>query len=139
MALLGKRIKELRIKHDLTQSELANQVGVTTATITAYECDSRQPSYDVLIKLAAVFKVTIDSLLLNRSQSIVDVTGLTPEQIDRVQGLVDYLRSSDFIEVFCSRKPIDPYVVVNFAKKYPELFENIEDVVKTVTEKHKKD
>ncbi len=137
MVLLGKRIKELRTKYKLTQSELATQVGVTTATITAYECDSRQPSYDVLIKLASVFKVTIDSLILDRSQSVIDVSDLTPEQIIRVQGLVDYLRSSDFIEVFCSRQPVDPYEVVRFKEKHPELFECIADVVKSVTEKNK--
>lgn len=135
MVLLGKRIKELRTKYGLTQTELANQVGVSTATITAYECDSRQPSYDVLIKMASVFKVTIDSLLLNRSRSVIDVSDLTPEQIVRVQGLVDYLRSSDFIEVFCTRQPVDPYDVIRFKEKHPELFECIADVVKSVTEK----
>ena len=90
MILLGKRIKELRTEYHLTQAESAKQIGVTTATVTAYECDTRQPSYEVLIKLARVFKVTIDSLLLNRSEYIIDVSHLQPEQISKIQSLVDY-------------------------------------------------
>ncbi|MBQ3545872.1 MAG: helix-turn-helix transcriptional regulator [Lachnospiraceae bacterium] len=137
MVLIGKRIKELRIKYGLTQTELATQIGVSTATITAYECDSRQPSYDVLIKLAAVFKVTLDNLVLNRSQSVIDVTDLTPEQITRVQVLVDYLRISDIIEILFSKDTIEPYDIDNFIKKYPDVYQNIEAIVKSVMERQK--
>ncbi len=125
MILLGKRIKELRTKYNLTQAELAQQVGVSTATITAYECDSRQPSYEVLIKLAYTFKVSIDSLLLNRSEDIIEVSGLTTEQINNVQHLVNYLKNSDFVDVFCSNQPLDPNTVQKFRAKHPKLFENV--------------
>lgn len=125
MILLGKRIKELRTKYNLTQAELAQQVGVTTATITAYECDSRQPSYEVLIKLAYTFKVSIDSLLLNRSEDIIDVSGLTTEQINNIQNLVNYFKNSDFVDVFCSNQQLDPNTIQLFRKKHPELFKKI--------------
>lgn len=100
MILLGARIKELRNKYKLTQNELANQVGVTKSTIAAYENNSRQPSYDVLIKLANVFKVSIDSLLLNRSEIILDSHGLSPEQIDILCILITYFKKSNSIEDF---------------------------------------
>ena len=86
--------------------------------------------------MASIFKVTIDSLLLNRSQSVIDVSDLTPEQIVRVQGLVNYLRISDFIEVFCTKQPIDPYDVIKFKEKYPEHFECLTNVVTSVTKKN---
>ena len=57
MILMGKRIKELRTNAKFTQKELADRLGVTKSTITAYENDSRTPSYDVLIKIARVFNV----------------------------------------------------------------------------------
>ena len=67
MIIIGERIKELRKKEKYTQTELANLLGVTKSTIAAYENNSRLPSYDVLIKMAEVFKVSIESLLLDRT------------------------------------------------------------------------
>lgn len=94
MVLIGKRVKKLRTKYKFTQTELAKKVGVTKSTIAAYENDSRQPSYEVLIKMSEVFKVSIDSLLLNRSESIIDVSGLSPEQIDLLENIIFYFRKS---------------------------------------------
>ena len=70
MILIGAKIKELRNSCRFTQKELAELVGVTKSTIAAYENDSRTPSFEVLIKLATVFHVTTDTILLNRSSSI---------------------------------------------------------------------
>lgn len=98
MVLLGKRIKELRNKYRFTQAELANYVGVTKSTIAAYENDSRLPSYDVLIKMADVFKVSVDSLLLNRSETVIDISGLKPEQIDILEKMIFYFRKSELLD-----------------------------------------
>lgn len=98
MILLGKRIKELRNKHKYTQSELAELVGVTKSTIAAYENDSRQPSYDVLIKLSDVFKVSADSILLNRTEVVLDAYGLTVEQTDIINILINHFRKSNSTE-----------------------------------------
>lgn len=42
-------------------------------------------SNEVLIKLATVFHVTTDTILLNCSSSILEVDGLTTEQIQVVK------------------------------------------------------
>lgn len=98
MVLLGKKIKELRNKYRLTQTELATQIGVTKSTVAAYENDSRTPSYDVLIKMADVFKVSIDSLLYNRSEGALDASGLNPEQLQIVENLIVHFRRSNEME-----------------------------------------
>ena len=41
MVLLGKRIKELRNKYKLTQTELAERIGVTLSSVASYENNSR--------------------------------------------------------------------------------------------------
>lgn len=94
MILLGQRIKELRNKYRYTQRELAAKVGVTKSTIAAYENDSRMPSYDVLIKMADIFKVSIDSILLNRTESTINIDGLTSEQIEILNLLVNNFRKN---------------------------------------------
>ena len=107
MVLLGNRIRELRMKYNLTQAELANQVGVSKATITAYEGDLRQPSYDVLIRLASVFRVSIDSLVLNRSEYVLDVSGLGPEQINRVKDYIRYLKEDELLCILRSNEKVN--------------------------------
>ena len=92
MVLMGKKIKELRNKYKYTQTELAAIVGVTKSTIAAYENDSRQPSYEVLIKLSTVFNVSTDSLLLSRTENILDVTGLSSEQLSILNDVISYFK-----------------------------------------------
>lgn len=124
MILLGKRIKELRNKYKYTQTELAEKVGVTKSTIAAYENDSRQPSYEVLIKMAMVFKVSIDSLLLDRTEIMLDAHGLTVEQLDIINILIAYFRKSNSIEDF-------------FTDLSPELREKVKEYLDTRLEDRK--
>lgn len=58
----GNRLKTLRIKK-LTQQQLADLLGLTKSVISAYENGLRYPAYDVLIKIARIFKVSTDFLL----------------------------------------------------------------------------
>lgn len=134
MVLLGKRIKELRNKYKLTQSNLAERLGVTVSSIAAYENNSRQPSYEVLIKMADVFKVTIDSLLLDRSQDIVDVTGLSPEHIEQIQNLIKYFRSEGIIEVFCHQGTPDSQKLQSLKENHPDILNNIKETMNILNE-----
>ena len=113
MFIIGKKIKEPRNKYKFTQTELANKVGVTKSTIAAYENDTRLPSYDVLIKMANVFKVSIDSFLLNRTEVTLDAHGLNVQQLEILETLIAYFRKSNYAEDFLldfspeARKQID--------------------------------
>ena len=60
---LGKRLKELRLNRHLRQEQVARLVGVNTNAISTYENDARQPSYDILIRLANLYRVSTDYLL----------------------------------------------------------------------------
>lgn len=100
MVLLGNKIKELRIKSRFTQSELAERLGVTKSSIASYENDSRQPSYEVLIKISQVFNVSIDSLLLNRSGITLDIDGLKREQIKLLELLIANYKKGNLIEEY---------------------------------------
>ncbi|ADK84063.1 transcriptional regulator, XRE family [Desulfarculus baarsii DSM 2075] len=58
---LGKRIKELRGKKGLSQTDLAKMVGVTPSTISQVESNHIYPSLPALIKMAEVLSVEIAS------------------------------------------------------------------------------
>jgi transcriptional regulator with XRE-family HTH domain len=47
----------------MTQSELAQKIGITTSSVGMYETGVRHPSYEVLYKLSEIFNVSIDYLL----------------------------------------------------------------------------
>ena len=47
---LGERIKEYRTSMKMTQADFACRLGVTGASVSAYENGTRLPSYDILIE-----------------------------------------------------------------------------------------
>ena len=88
MLYFKDRIKQLRIQKSLTQEQIAKRLWVTKSTISAYEMGTKYPSLDMLIKLAAMFNVTTDYLLGVDKRRQIDVTGLTPKQIEIVDNIV---------------------------------------------------
>ena len=60
---IGTRIKELRKKHELNQTELGEIVGLSYGAIGAIESGRNDPSTDTIIKLSNFFKVSADYLL----------------------------------------------------------------------------
>lgn len=60
---LGQNIKKYRKQKGLTQSELAEIIDLKSITIRKYESDDREPSIDILNKIAAALGVTIGKLV----------------------------------------------------------------------------
>ncbi len=60
MNKFGERLKELRIEKGLSQKQLADAVGLTSAGISLWEKNKRVPNLDAVIVLADFFNVTID-------------------------------------------------------------------------------
>jgi len=58
---LGLRIKELRSKRGISQTDLARLVGVTPSTISQVESNMIYPSIPALIKMAEVLSVDVSS------------------------------------------------------------------------------
>lgn len=88
----GNKLKMLRSQKHLTQTQVAERVNITKAMISAYETGTRFPSYDILIKLAALFRVTTDYLLCVEDKRLIDVTGLNEQEIEVVINMVDILK-----------------------------------------------
>ena len=93
MVNLGSRIKTLRLERHLSQTEVAQRIGVSKSMISSYELESRAPSYEVLVKIAAFFGVTADYLLgVERTRSI-SVEGLKREELEIVTNMIEVLRN----------------------------------------------
>lgn len=60
----GERLRRLRKDHDVTQSQLAAEIGVVASAVGKYErLPHSYPSVEALIKIADYFNVSIDYLL----------------------------------------------------------------------------
>lgn len=60
---MNKKLKLLRNDKNLSQKEVTNIIGVTVSAYSNYEQEIREPSYDILIKLAKFYGVSTDYLL----------------------------------------------------------------------------
>ncbi|MBI5248414.1 MAG: helix-turn-helix domain-containing protein [Desulfomonile tiedjei] len=64
---LGLRLKEVRTKRGLSQTELAKLVGVTPSTISQVESNLIYPSLPALVKMAEVLSVEVSSFFQART------------------------------------------------------------------------
>ena len=76
----------------MTQQQLADRIGVAKSVVSYYESGDRYPSYDVLIRIAHIFHTSTDYLLDLEKESIIDVTGLSKEDIAVVRTVADALK-----------------------------------------------
>ena len=54
------RLRDLREDADLTQEELVKQLGMHKTTYTNYEQGKREPPFELIIRLAKLYGVSID-------------------------------------------------------------------------------
>lgn len=85
---LSVRLRQLRLDKRLRQDQVARLVGVSKGAISAYKTDIRQPSYDVLIRLANLYRVSADYLLGRTDDRTLDISGLTAREVVMITELV---------------------------------------------------
>ena len=87
---LGMRIQELR-----NGRNMAKLLGVTKSAVSSYENGTRLPSYEVLIKMAGIFKVSTDYLLGCSAGVSIQASGLTARQLGTLQDIIDAYQASN--------------------------------------------
>ena len=60
MPAIRNQVRELRAERNMTQQELADQVGVTRQTVIAIEQDKYSPSLETAFKVALALGVTLE-------------------------------------------------------------------------------
>lgn len=76
----GNRIAELRKKHSLSQSQLADKLHIAQATLALYETGKRKPNIDMLNTIADFFNVSID-YLVGRDEETVKTADIEDDSI----------------------------------------------------------
>lgn len=97
--MFSSRLKYLRQSKQLNQVQLAEKLGVKKQSISNWENDNIMPSVEMLVKISDFFHVSTDYLLdrnISETDGIMtlDITGLSPQQIEHIQYIVDDLREN---------------------------------------------
>ena len=61
--MLGKNLKVLRKKNNLTQEDLANSLAVSRQAVCMWERGERMPKISMLTKVSKVFDVSLDQIV----------------------------------------------------------------------------
>lgn len=92
--MTGDKIKQLRLKRDMTQSDVAKRLGITRSCVNAWEMGISCPSTQYIVELANLFKVSSDYLLDISNTSSINVDGLSESEVALLSELVGCLKKS---------------------------------------------
>lgn len=84
----ASRLKQLRLNKNLRQEQVVNLIGVNKSAISTYENNTRQPSFEILVRLATLYRVSTDYLLGRTDSRSLDLSGLTDEEAAAVSEIV---------------------------------------------------
>ena len=90
---VAERIKSLREKLELTQAEIARQLGISRAGVNAGEMGLSVPSTQYVVELAKTFGVATDYLLGMDKTAAVSVEGLSEKQVAVVVDVIRCFRA----------------------------------------------
>ena len=95
MVDFGANLKKLRLEEGLTQQQLADRLGVTKSVVSYYELQERCPSPETLVKLASIFHVSTDYLLGVSHSEVIELEGLSEEDVLVIKCLVTHLKNKN--------------------------------------------
>ena len=64
---IGTRIKAFRVQYGYTRKFVADLIGISDATLKAYENGDRLLRLDVAYQLAQIYGLTVDELIINKN------------------------------------------------------------------------
>lgn len=114
MATAAERIKQLRKKKGISQSELAEVIGVKNNTVSTWERGTRKPDFEALNLLSDYFEVSFEYILGSSDKEETRVKP-TQDELDQLalSALADELY--DNVKKYCrlstkSQKMIDALI-----------------------------
>ncbi|WP_195268668.1 helix-turn-helix transcriptional regulator [Eubacterium sp. 1001713B170207_170306_E7] len=88
MVYFGSKLRQLRQEKGYTQQQLADMLGITKGSVSAYETSAKYPSVDVLRKIAVTLNTSTDFLLGLSDERVFNLDFLTDDQIHIINSLI---------------------------------------------------
>lgn len=102
-----EKLKELRLNSNLTQKNIADQLGCNQTAFGKYERGELEPNIDTLIKLSKIFNCSVDYLIGNENEYDIIQSSSAPT-LTKTQ--------SELLSVFNLLSEEDQHQVIGFAK-----------------------
>ena len=97
--MIGERLADLRKDKNMSQKDLAQQLGISVYTVSSYERENSTPDDNMKVKIARFFNVSLDYLLglINEELPIGGGKGihlpdhLPPESVKEITDYINYV------------------------------------------------
>jgi transcriptional regulator with XRE-family HTH domain len=89
---MGQRIVVFRQERSLSQTELADLLGVPRERLGKWECGQHAPPPEDLVALSVVLDVSTDEILLGKKPLLS--RKLRDEIVEHIQGLIERVKQS---------------------------------------------
>ena len=136
MTVFSKNLKRFRVAKNMTQEQAAEALGVSTQTVSRWECNTTLPDVTILPKIAALYCVTIDDLYKessvaydNYAQRLGSVFEASHKPEDFMQAYMEYqklLKSGEYtIEDLRLYGILHQYMMQVCRDKAEEIFDRV--------------
>ena len=89
--MISSTIKALRANMGLSQAALAKKLGITRASVNAWEMEISSPTAQYLVEMARLFHTSTDFILGLESEEKIVLRKMTEEEKHLVYNLVEYI------------------------------------------------
>lgn len=89
---IADRIKYLRERYGMTQTDLAKRLGVSRNAVNLWEMSISSPSLSNLVEMSKIFDINVDYLISTTEKITIDITSLKPDEREIVMKLVECLK-----------------------------------------------
>ena len=90
--IFGNKLKTLRLRAGLTQSQLAGQLNISASTVGMYEQGRREPDNDTLSKLCLALNTSVD-YLLGINKNLYSTTNFEVDVV--ISDFINFLEKQD--------------------------------------------
>jgi len=112
---IGNKIKQIREKNSLNQSEFGEKLGVSQKIISNVESGRNEPSIQLLQKLITIFQISPSWLILNESESY-----------ENIQSDIDYLFLKAKKLAIANKEEKE---ILNFLENFISTYETLNQVI----------
>ena len=98
MSVIGDNIRKNRLKNNLTTRDLAQKIGVSHTAVNKFEKGLLSPNKQMIRKMARIFKVKTQKLVLDTS-TLVDIKNIEFREEERItkknKELIEYIAKEE--------------------------------------------
>lgn len=96
--ILGERLKSCRKTLSFTQQEVAEKLGVTSASISSWESGARRPDFEMLDNLSKLYDVSFDYLFGRVNSVVASITETLDKAGEAITAKVDAMMENAVID-----------------------------------------